>query len=83
VSEQTEFADRVSDKIVAIFNEELEIALRSTIGPVGLLYGYLLAFCALEQSMPPGTKPDSIVQLSKAVRNCLVEIQVHYRSKNQ
>jgi hypothetical protein len=66
-----EIANRISDGIVAILQKELDEMRRTNrIEPAQLLAGPLLAFKALERSMPVG-KPAELLILISAVDDCL------------
>lgn len=63
-------ADRVSDRIVDMWNEELTTKQTD---PIQLLAGFLLAFMALERTMPV-LRPASLRKLADAVAGTLSSI---------
>ncbi len=67
-------ADRISDKIVNVINDELDaMRQRDAIEPLQLLAGELLALHALAQTVPAGA-PESFKQLMYAAGFTLGEI---------
>lgn len=66
----TKVADRISDAIVALCNQELNAGT----GPMELLAGMLLSYMALESTMPQPYIPDTLQALTLAVRVVLVEL---------
>jgi hypothetical protein len=74
-----EIADRISDRIVDVLNDELgKMRASGDMRATQLLAGQLLAFCALEQTMPPDAPwPGALRLLSAAVHTCLDSLKDH------
>lgn len=69
-------ADRVSERIVAILNDELrQMRARSNVDSLQLLVGQLLAFYALGKMPAPKPRPLSLEQLDSAIANMLDELR--------
>lgn len=67
-------ADRISDRIVDIVNEELDTMRKAeSIDPLGLLAGQLLALLALVRTAP-AIHPPSFAAVADAAQDCLREI---------
>lgn len=74
-------ADRVSDRIVALVNAEVEAMRQAgTVDPLSIFAGQLLGFLATLSTAPP-TRPSSFVQLELAARACLGDIVDRMRAK--
>ncbi len=68
-------ADRISDRIVNLVNEELA-AMRTTdtVNVSEVLAGQLLALLALVSTAPPFAQPSSFQAVERAARACLEEL---------
>jgi hypothetical protein len=68
-------ADRISDRIVAILNEELAHMLtEGRLDPWQLFAGQLLGLLATLATMPPTGVPPTIVDVRRAIEACLDNI---------
>jgi hypothetical protein len=79
---QWAIADRISDRIVEIINDELHrMRTRDKIEPLQLIAGQLLAFCALERTMPPpGLRPAALQVCMDSIKVCL-DVIINERNK--
>jgi hypothetical protein len=67
-------ANRVSDRIVDVINDELETMRKTNkVQARQLLVGQLLALRSLEKSMPPGPRPKTLTRLDSAMEDYLLE----------
>ena len=73
--ENWDIADRISDKIVALINEEIDQMARDNIkDPVQILAGQLLALLAVMKTWPPHGVPLSGEGLRSSIHACLDNI---------
>jgi len=61
-------ADRVSDRIVDILNDELE---KVDSKPLQVLAGQMLAFCAIASTMPKSIVPQPFIDVMDTIQRCL------------
>jgi hypothetical protein len=66
-------ADRISDRIVDVINDELKRPGGNH--PVQIVAGQLLALCALATTMPRGIAPLPYVRVIQAAADCLKSMQ--------
>jgi hypothetical protein len=78
-----EIADRISDRIVDVLNDEIgKMRASGDMRATQLLAGQLLAFCALEQTMPPWEQnPGALRLLRAAVHTCLESLEEHEKHR--
>lgn len=71
MSHQWAVADRISDRIVNVINDEWEaMRLAGRLDPLQLLAGQLLALLALARTMP-STQPREVEVVMTAATDCL------------
>jgi hypothetical protein len=78
LDEKWAIANRISDRIVGVINDELDLMRKANdVRPLQLLAGQLLAFCALEATLPVTrsfryvARPMVLVEVEAAIHDCL------------
>ncbi len=61
-------ADRFSDKIVDLMNEERELP---DFSPTQMLAGMMLGMCALASAVPKAAAPPELIGMMNAIQRCL------------
>jgi hypothetical protein len=80
MSEPWALADRISDRIIDLLNEEKQ---KPGFSPVLALAGQMLAMFSFMSTAPQRSKPDEFIEAEEAIQRCLDSLLHHFKGIDQ